>query len=123
MDFLQWLGPSALIGLIGAVVKFSFDYSRVKTLTDGQQKEIDQQRADAQKAIEQNKAEYQREIARLEKQIETNQAANKEQHEVFYQNQRDTLELKVMMGHVQSTLDRLVKMVEALERRRDARND
>jgi hypothetical protein len=96
-DFLAWLGPGALVATLGAVIKFSGDYAKLKTLTDGQQKEID----------------------RLEKMIESHQAANKEQHEVFYQNQRDTLELKVTINYVKTTLDRLVQMVEALERRRE----
>jgi seryl-tRNA synthetase len=93
MDFLQWLGPSALIGLIGAVVKFSSDYSKLKTLTDGQQKEIN----------------------RLEKLIENDRENNSKQHLEFYQNRNDTIELKADMNYVKKTLD---KLVELLERRR-----
>jgi len=90
MELLQWLGPSALLGLIGAVIKFSGDYSKVKTILDVQKRDIE----------------------RIEKTIETNQAANKEQHEVFYQNQRDTLELKSDMKHLITSVDNITKMLE-----------
>jgi chromosome segregation ATPase len=107
-DFLAWLGPGAFLLALGGIIKFSVDNAGHKTAVVNLQKTLDSEAQGRQK-----------EVDRLEKRIEAYERTNKEQHDAFARNEGDIRELKVIVNYVKTTLDRLVQMVEALERRRE----
>jgi hypothetical protein len=89
-DFLQWLGPGALVALVIAVFKFNGDYTRLKAIVDG--------------VIQENK--------RIE-------AQNKEQHLAYDKNEKDIIEMKVYLKNLITSVDNITKMLERRGERRE----
>lgn len=88
-DFLQWLGPGALIGLIGAIWKFGGDARQMKF-----------------------------QIETLKDAINTDRQSNLQQHLLFEKSRDNTIELAKDMEYLKSSVDKLVRLMEAEQNRR-----
>jgi len=94
-ELLPWLTIAGFALTIGTMlVKHGMDKAFVKAGYDALQKDIE----------------------RLEKLIEADRAHNLKQHEEFYSNRNDTIELKTDMKYIKKTMENIENMLSTIQR-------